>query len=78
MFSQLARHQGYVVCRGNMPVFIQKITYAVQSRYFVTVIKDIFLKGNHPSVLIREILFLFAFTAVVFTAAIKKFKKNMG
>ena len=69
---------GFLYSIDNMPVFIQKITYAVQSRYFVTVMKDIFLKGNHPSVLIREILFLFAFTAVVFTAAIKKFKKNMG
>ena len=69
---------GFLYSIDNMPVIIQKITYAVQSRYFVTVIKDIFLKGNHPSVLIREILFLFAFTAVVFTAAIKKFKKNMG
>ncbi len=69
---------GFLYSIDNMPVFIQKITYAVQSRYFVTIMKDIFLKGNDPSVLIREILFLCAFTAVVFTAAIKKFKKNIG
>lgn len=69
---------GFLYSIDNMPIFIQKITYAVQSRYFVTVMKDIFLKGNHPMVLIKEILFLSAFTAVVFTAAIKKFKKNMG
>lgn len=69
---------GFLYSIDNMPLFIQKITYAVQSRYFVTVMKDIFLKGNPPIVLIKEILFLCAFTAVVFTAAIKKFKKNMG
>ena len=69
---------GFLYSIENMPPFIQKITYAVQSRYFVTVMKDIFLKGNHPIVLIKEILFLFLFTTVVFVAAIKKFKKNMG
>ena len=69
---------GFLYSIENMPVFIQKITYAVQSRYFVTILKDIFLKGNHPSVLIKEILFLCAFAAIVLTAAIKKFKKNMG
>ncbi|NLD06078.1 MAG: ABC transporter permease [Synergistaceae bacterium] len=69
---------GFLYSIDNMPIFIQKITYAVQSRYFVTVMKDIFLKGNHPMILIKEILFLSVFTAVVFTAAIKKFKKNMG
>lgn len=40
---------GFLYSIENMPVFIQKITYAVQSRYFVTILKDIFLKGNHPS-----------------------------
>ncbi len=69
---------GFLYSIENMPVFIQKITYAVQSRYFVTILKDIFLKGNHPLVLIKEILFLCAFAAIVLTAAIKKFKKNMG
>ena len=69
---------GFLYSIENMPVFIQKITYAVQSRYFVTILKDIFLKGNHPLVLIKEILFLCAFSAIVLTAAIKKFKKNMG
>ena len=69
---------GFLYSIENMPPFIQKITYGVQSRYFVTVMKDIFLKGNNPLVLIKEILFLILFTAVVFVAAIKKFKKNMG
>lgn len=69
---------GFLYSIENMPPFIQKITYGVQSRYFVTVMKDIFLKGNNPMVLIKEILFLILFTAVVFVAAIKKFKKNMG
>ena len=69
---------GFLYSIGNMPVFIQKITYAVQSRYFVAILKDIFLKGNPPSVLLREILFLCAFAAIVLTASVKKFRKNMG
>lgn len=69
---------GFLYSIDNMPIFIQKITYAVQSRYFVTVLKDVFLKGNPPYVLIKEILFLYSFTALVFIAALKKFKKNMG
>ncbi len=69
---------GFLYSIDNMPQFLQKLTYAIQSRYFVTILKDVFLKGSPPASLGKELLFLTTFAGVVFFAAIRKFKKNIA
>lgn len=69
---------GFLYSIDNMPQFLQKLTYVVQSRYFVAILKDVFLKGNPAVFLGKELLFLVAYAGIVFSVAIRKFKKNIG
>jgi len=68
---------GFVFPISNMPVVLKAITYIVPARYFVTILKGIFLKGVGITVLWWEGLLLLIFTALMFTAAIRKFKKEL-
>ena len=49
---------GYVFPIDQMPPFIQDVTYLIYSRYYVTIIKAIFLKGAGIAELLTPILFL--------------------
>jgi ABC-2 type transport system permease protein len=69
---------GFVYAIENMPVVIQAVTHAVPARYFVTILKGIFLKGVGLEVLWGEILLLLAFAAVVFVAATRKLAQKMA
>ena len=69
---------GYVFPIDQMPPFVQDITYLIYSRYYVTIIKAIFLKGAGIPELLTPILFLIAYTlAVVFLAA-RAFRKRLA
>jgi ABC-2 type transport system permease protein len=61
----------------NMPEPLQIITYIIPARYFVTILKGIFLKGNTLPFLLLETLLLSVFGALMFLLAIKKFKKRI-
>lgn len=68
---------GYVFPIDQMPVIVQKITYLIYSRYYVTIIKAIFLKGADLSALATPILFLIVYAfAIVFLAA-RAFNKTL-
>jgi ABC-2 type transport system permease protein len=60
-----------------MPTALQAITYFFPSRYFVSVLKGVFLKDIGPRVLWPEVLFLFIYGLVVFVAAVKKLHKRI-
>ena len=60
-----------------MPVIIQVITYIVPARYFVTMLKSIFLKGVGVSVLWAELAFLFLYAAVVFLFTSRKLRPKI-
>ena len=49
---------GFIYAMENMPVMIQAITFVVPARYFVTILKGIFLKGVGLEVLWLPTLFL--------------------
>ncbi len=68
---------GFVFPISNMPLILKAITYIVPARYFVTILKGIFLKGVGLSILWWEGLLLLAFTMVIFVAAMRKFKKEL-
>lgn len=68
---------GFVFDIGNMPEVLQWITYVVPARYFVTVLKGIYMKGVGMEVLAREALFLGLFAAIVFLLANLKFRRKM-
>jgi ABC-2 type transport system permease protein len=69
---------GFVYSITNMPKIIQVVTYVIPARYFVTILKGIYLKGVGLEILITQVLFLFLFTFIVVNLAVIKFKKKVA
>jgi ABC-2 type transport system permease protein len=68
---------GFMFTISNMPVPLQVISRLIPARYFVSVLKGIFLKGNPLRILVIDAIFLLIFAVIVFIAANRKFKKKM-
>jgi ABC-2 type transport system permease protein len=68
---------GFIFSISNMPKPLQIVTYLIPARYFVTILKGIFLKGSSLKILLIEALLLTLFAALVFVAANRKFKKRI-
>ena len=62
---------------GNMPGWLQGITYAFPARYFVTILKALFLKGVGLGMLGVEAAFLALFALLVVAAANRTFRKTL-
>jgi ABC-2 type transport system permease protein len=56
---------------------VQVITYILPARYFVALLKALFLKGVGVTVLAADSLLLTAFAVVMFLLANAKFKKKL-
>jgi ABC-2 type transport system permease protein len=69
---------GFMYNIENMPKSIQVVTYAIPSRYFVTLLKGIYLKGTGLSVLLGEAGLLTAFGVTMVLLAIRKFRKKLA
>jgi ABC-2 type transport system permease protein len=69
---------GFTFAIANMPVVIRGLTHIIPARYFVAVVKGIFLRGVGLEVLWPEALFLFGFAIVVLTIAIRKTPKRLA
>jgi ABC-2 type transport system permease protein len=63
---------GFVFSIENMPVVVQALTHIFPARYFVTLLKAIFLKGIGVTLLWTELGFLLAYCTIVFVAATRK------
>jgi len=68
---------GFVFPIENMPVVIQWLTYLNPLRYFLVIIRGIFLKGVGIQILWPQFVALMALGAIVFTGAITRFKKRL-
>ena len=62
----------------QMPVPIQVITYIFPTRYFVTILKGIFLRGVGLSVLYLEVGLLALYALLVFIIATKKLRQKVA
>jgi ABC-2 type transport system permease protein len=69
---------GFVFSIGNMPVVIQVVTYVFPSRYFVTILKGLFLKGVGLDVLWVEVTLLVVYAGLIFLAATRKLKQKIA
>lgn len=61
----------------NMPLPIQTVTRLVSARYFVFILRGVYLKDVGMSVLWPEVLFLAVFGTVVLAVAVRKFRKKI-
>ena len=69
---------GFIFAIENMPAVIQVVTYIFPTRYFVTILKGIFLRGVGREVLWCEVALLFAYAAVVFLIATRKLRQKVA
>ncbi|HMK80395.1 MAG TPA: ABC transporter permease [Xanthobacteraceae bacterium] len=68
---------GYVFPIDQMPAVVEKLTYLIYARYYVTIIKAIFLKGAGIPALATPIIFLLIYAAVVMLLAARAFRKAL-
>jgi ABC-2 type transport system permease protein len=68
---------GFIYPIENMPIILQAVTYLIPARYFVSILKGMFLKGVGIRYLWPEILALLAYAVLVFSLARKKFTKRL-
>jgi ABC-2 type transport system permease protein len=62
----------------NMPQWVQAITYFVPARYFIVILRGIYLKGVGIESLWLNMVALAIFAVVTVRAAIFKFKKKVA
>jgi ABC-2 type transport system permease protein len=68
---------GFAFPIESMPAWIKPLTYLVPTRYFLVIIRGIYLKGVGPLVLWRQGLPLVAFGVVMLVLSSLKFKKSL-
>jgi ABC-2 type transport system permease protein len=69
---------GFVFAIENMPIPIQVVTYLFPTRYFVTILKGIFLRGVGLEVLYLEVGFLAVYAGLVFLIAVKRLPQKVA
>ena len=69
---------GFIFPLENMPAPIQAVSHIVVARYFVTILRGIYLKDVGLAILWPQALFLVGFATVILALAIVKFKKKLG
>jgi ABC-2 type transport system permease protein len=68
---------GFAFPIANMPRLVQYLTYANPLRYFMEIVRGIFLKGAGAAVLWPQMLALLAFGIVVMTLSAARFHKRL-
>jgi ABC-2 type transport system permease protein len=69
---------GFVFAIDNMPAVIQAVTYIFPARYFVTILKGVFLRGVGMRILWSEAALLLVYATAVFLAATRKLKQKVA
>ena len=69
---------GFMFPIANMPDIVQAFTYFNPLRYFLIIIRGIFLKGVGPAVLWPQMIALLVLGSLVMTMAVKRFRKTLA
>lgn len=69
---------GFIYPIDQMPVVIQAITHLIPARYFMTIIRDVFLKGTSLPFLLDDLLALAVFAGLLTILATRAFRKTLA
>jgi ABC-2 type transport system permease protein len=69
---------GFLFAIENMPAPIQVVTYIFPTRYFVTILKGIFLRGVGLEILWFELALLGVYGALVFLLATRRLRQKVA
>ena len=67
---------GFIFPIKNMPEILQFFTYIIPMRYYMVIIRGVFLKGTGIAELFPQVLALLLMGIILFTLAIRHFKKT--
>jgi ABC-2 type transport system permease protein len=68
---------GFIYPIENMPLILQLITFVVPARYFVEILKGLFLQGVGLAVLWPQVLALVIYAVLILNLARKRFTKRL-
>ena len=68
---------GFVFAIENMPPLLQALTYIVPARYFITIMRGIYMKGIGLEILCLNALLLCIYAAVLIMVANKRLKLRL-
>jgi ABC-2 type transport system permease protein len=68
---------GFIYPVDQMPTAIQVVSYLIPARYFMTIIRDVFLKGTSLSLLLDDLLALALFAMLLTVLATRAFQKKL-
>lgn len=68
---------GFMIPIENMPRVLQILSYAVPLRYFLVIMRGIFLKGSDITVLWRELVALLIFGVVIMAISALRFRRKL-
>ena len=69
---------GFVFSIDTMPKFIQVISVVVPTRYFITILKSVFLKGVGLEILWPQLVYLILFSAFVFWRSVRRMHQKVA
>ncbi len=69
---------GFVFSIDTMPKWIQAISIVVPSRYFITILKSVFLKGVGLEILWPQLVYLVIFSAFVFWRSVRRMHQKVA
>ena len=69
---------GFVFAIDTMPMWIQVISVVVPSRYFITILKALFLKGVGLEILWPQMVYLVIFSVFVFFRSVRKLNQKVA
>jgi ABC-2 type transport system permease protein len=68
---------GFIYPIDQMPVVLRALTHIIPARYYVSIVKNVFLKGTPIGLLGADLLSLVIFAGVVGTLATRSFHKTL-
>jgi len=69
---------GFIFPIDQMPAVIRAVTHLLPARYFMTIARDVFLKGTPLALIREELLILAGFAAILGFIATRAFRKTLG
>lgn len=69
---------GFLYPIDQMPAVIQAMTYLIPARYFMTILRDVFLKGTSLPFLMDDLLALAVFATILTILATRAFHKKLA
>ena len=69
---------GFMFPIANMPRFIQYVTLLIPLRYFLVIVRGIFLKGNGIAILWPQVVVLLGFGVAILGLSALRFRKRFG